>query len=61
MVKLYSRPSCAPCQTLKYWFKKKGIEYKEYPATDDMLAPTLFINDEMIVGLQFKRIAELLT
>ena len=58
---LYSRPSCGPCQTLKYFLNKKGIIFKELPAPDNMMVPTLKYKDQVIVGLNLPRISELLS
>lgn len=63
-VLVYSRPTCAPCKTLKTWLKNKGIIYKEFDLdktkTDFRMAPTIIVGDEIISGLNLRRIAELL-
>jgi len=63
MVLVYSRDGCAPCRTLAYWLDKKGIKYKKLSpdGTDIRIVPTIFIGEEKIVGLNFKRLSELLT
>ena len=47
-IKLYSRISCAPCQTIKYWFQRKGIQYEELDADEHGVAttPTIEINGQ---------------
>ena len=29
MTVVYTRTTCAPCKTVKYWLNKKGIEFRE--------------------------------
>lgn len=62
MIKVYSRPSCAPCRTLFWWLDKKGIAYTKLSpeGTDVTIVPTILIGSERIVGLDFKRLAALL-
>jgi len=64
MIKLYYRQGCAPCQTLKYFLNKKNIGYKEIDLDLNphlpFLAPTLKIGEELIEGLNFPRLVEML-
>ena len=64
MVKIYSRKSCAPCATLKYWLSRKNVEYQEIDMdevpNEYVMAPTVVIDDYVIVGLNLPLIAELL-
>lgn len=64
MVKIYSRPTCAPCATLKYWLNKKNVAYEEInidsSGTGYMVAPTIVIGEHIISGLNLGRIAEIL-
>lgn len=51
MVVLYSRPLCAPCNTLKYLLNKRGIEYQEQEPDDSVwIFPTVVIGDTRIEG-----------
>lgn len=61
-VTVYSRPNCAPCRTLFYFLDKKGISYTKLSpeGTDITIVPTVVIGNERIVGLNFRRLAELL-
>lgn len=63
MVKVYSRDSCGPCKTLFYWLDKKGIKYEKLSpeGTDIRIVPTILIGAEIVQGLNFKRLSELLT
>lgn len=42
MITVYTKPSCAPCQTLKHWLKTNNVDYAEKNVED----PTIL--DEMI-------------
>ena len=66
-ITLYSRTSCAPCKTLKYWLGKKNIPYNEKNLDDNpdfalelpfLLVPSLRVGDELIQGLKFEAISE---
>lgn len=55
---IYTRKTCAPCKTLKYWLGKKGISYDEVdlderPVEGVLVAPTVELNGERIEGLNF--------
>lgn len=68
MVLVYSRSSCAPCATLKYWLTKKNIAYKELPETDipasmvaeGVVLPLVVINETVIKGLNFQAVEKAL-
>lgn len=62
MITVYSRPQCAPCNTLFYWLDKKGISYEKLSTegTDIRIVPTILIGDEVITGLNLQRLSELL-
>lgn len=61
MVVVYSRASCGPCQTLKYWLSKRGIEYQEREPDETVwVVPTIAVGSERIEGLNFSRLSELL-
>lgn len=34
-VKVYTRPTCAPCLTLKRWLQSKGVTYIEINVDED--------------------------
>jgi glutaredoxin len=60
-VKIYSRGTCAPCNTLKYWLNKKGIKFEEFEADDSTpVVPVTYVGDFPVVGLNLSLIAELL-
>ena len=70
MIKVYSRKTCAPCRTLKYWLDSKKIDYElfdldEKPELAQKLniftVPTVFVNEEIIRGLNLSRLSELLS
>jgi len=62
VVKIYTRETCAPCRTLKYWLKSKNIPFSELSpeGTDVQIVPTILIGEEKIIGLDFKRLSDLL-
>lgn len=62
MLIIYSRDTCAPCRTLKYWLQRKGISFQEVPIdqSDYRIAPTVEVKGEVIAGLNFKRLNEIL-
>lgn len=57
---VHGRDGCAPCQTLKYWLNKKGITYKYVEGGADIY-PTIKIDSEVIRGLQWVRLNQLLS
>lgn len=70
MVKVYSRGSCGPCRTLKYWLDKKRVEYEEHDLDKEpelarklniMAVPCVVVGTEVVVGLNLTRLADLLT
>ena len=70
-ITVYSKASCAPCQTLKYWLNKKGLDYAELSLDDPavaaeaqkisgyVIAPVITVDDEVVVGANLRRLAEL--
>ncbi len=73
MVKLYTTPTCVYCKTLKSYFKKYNIEFKEIDVSKDdkelnkmiedsgqMGVPVLDINGEIVIGFDKEKINELL-
>jgi glutaredoxin len=74
MITVYTTRTCSKCPTLKMWLKNKGIVYAEHDLTDDnteqqriieatssMTVPVTEVNGQYVVGLNFGRLAELLT
>ncbi len=71
-IQIYSRPSCAPCKTLCYYLRKKGIEYTLLDADENReellkysnapIVPVTVINngEHVIEGLNLQRMAEVL-
>jgi glutaredoxin len=73
-VTVYSRPSCAPCKTLKTWLARKGVSYTEINVDDNpaavreilartgfMVVPMTLIDNEAVSGPNFARLNSLLT
>ena len=64
MVKVFTRPTCAPCKTVKYWLDRHNISYEEVnidetPA-DVFIVPTIVIGDNVVEGLNFALLNSLL-
>ena len=64
MVTIYTRDSCGPCKTVKYFLDKKGVEYTELNVDENpslmdeiiaktgfQMVPTVEINGNYIQGL----------
>lgn len=59
---LYSRTTCAPCRTIKYWLDKNQVSYKvrdiddpsnldELLKTGSAMVPTIVVNGVTITGV----------
>ncbi len=72
-VTIYSTPTCHFCHMAKEFFKEKNIAYTEYDVASDlskrkemveksgqMGVPVIIIGDEIIVGFNKPKIAQLL-
>ena len=72
-VTIYSTPSCHFCHVAKDFFKEKNITYTEYDVASDlekrkemveksgqMGVPVIIIGDEIVVGFNEPKIAQLL-
>ena len=72
-VNVYSTPTCMYCNLVKDFLKEKGVEYKEIDVSEDMEkmnyiveatgqmgVPVVEIGEDMIVGFDQDKIAELL-
>ena len=72
-VEIYTTPTCGYCKMAKEFFKEHNIQYSEYNvATDEarrnemiektgqMGVPVIVIGDQIIVGFNKPKIAELL-
>jgi glutaredoxin 3 len=69
-VYVYTRSSCAPCQTLKMWLNRKNVSYTELNVDDPKIAdrlitltgtlllPTVVIGETIIKGLNIGKIAK---
>jgi len=70
---IYSTPSCMYCNMVKAYLTEKGVEYTDYNVQEDqekaremvemtgqMGVPVIRIGDEIIIGFDQPRIAELL-
>jgi len=62
MIKIFTRSSCGPCQTLKYWLKQKKIAYEEVDisASPYAMAPTIEVNGQVISGLNIPLLVRLI-
>jgi glutaredoxin len=73
MITVYSRQSCAPCVNLKRWLDNKAVEYEEIDLDKQpwfeeevvekaglLIVPVVEIGQDVVVGLNFKRLSELL-
>ena len=73
-VTIYSTPSCHFCHMAKDFFKANNIAYTEYDVAGDMAkrkemieksgqmgVPVIFIGDDMIIGFNKPKIAQLLS
>jgi glutaredoxin len=73
MIVIYSRPSCAPCRTLKLYLDRKGLQYEVKDADDNreellkysnaFVVPITVIDQDptkVIEGLNLKRLGEIL-
>ncbi len=72
-VTIYSTPTCHFCQMSKEYFKENNVPYTEHDVAADMEqrqimidksgqmgVPVIFVNDEMVIGFDKKRLEELL-
>lgn len=72
-ITIYSTPTCHFCQATKEFFKKNNIEFTDYNVAEDavkrtemlersgqMGVPVIFIESEMIIGFNEKRLKDLL-
>ena len=72
-VVIYSTPSCYFCHLAKDFLKSKGVEFEDYDVASDlekrqemidktgqMGVPVIYVDDEMIIGFDEGRLAELL-
>lgn len=72
-VTIYSTPVCHFCQAAKDYFKDKGVEYTEHDVAADadkrqemieitgqMGVPVIQIGDDVVVGFDEEKVAELL-
>ena len=72
-VQIFSTPTCVYCAHAKEFFKNHGIEYVEYNVGEDMEkrqemiersgqmgVPVILVGDEVIVGFNEPRLANLL-
>jgi glutaredoxin 3 len=72
-VVIYSTPTCVYCNAAKEFFTKNDVEFENYNVAEDLAkrqemieksnqmgVPVIFVDDEMVVGFDKARIAELL-
>lgn len=73
-VTIYTTPSCHYCNLAKQYFQDNEIEYTEYDVTTDMDrqremieksgqmgVPVIMVDEELIVGFNQPKLAELLS
>jgi glutaredoxin len=66
MVKVFTRTTCGPCRTVKYWLQKNKVSYEEVDISNSnhISAPTIEIGSGeeklVIVGPNLKLLTELL-
>lgn len=72
-VEIYTTPTCVHCAHAKEFFKQNGVEYSEHNVLSDLAkrqemvqksgqmgVPVILVDDEVIVGFNEPRLAELL-
>ena len=72
-VTIYSTPSCHFCQAAKQYFSEHGVQYSDYDVAADlekrqemiemtgqMGVPVIRINDDVVIGFDEGKVAELL-
>jgi len=72
-VTIYSTPTCHFCHAAKEFFKKNNIAFTDYNVAEDnakrtemlkksgqMGVPVIFVENEMIIGFNEKRLKDLL-
>ncbi len=72
-VSIYTTPTCHFCQMTKEYFKANNVNYAEFNVAADMEkrkemveksgqmgVPVIFVNDDMVIGFDKKRLDELL-
>ena len=72
-VKIYSTPTCAYCVMAKQWLKENNVEYEDLNVAQDivkrnelmektgqMAVPVIEIGEELIIGFDRNRLAQLL-
>ena len=71
-VTVYTRPTCAPCKTVKYFLQKKGISFTEKNVeesdnglefsklVDFAMVPLVVIGDHKIQGLNLALLSKAL-
>lgn len=72
-VKIFTTPTCAYCRMAKEFFKQNNIAYEEKDvvtdakARDEMIhksgqmgVPVIFVEDDIVVGFDKRRLSELL-
>lgn len=73
-VTVYTRNTCGPCRTLKYWLKQKEISFNEKNIDDNpkfvdellkltafQMVPVAVIDGEVVMGNNIPKINQLLT
>ena len=72
-VTIYTRTTCAPCQTLKYWLNQKKVAFSEKDVDADpsleqeifkksgyLMVPMIEVGDKVISGLNLPLISKAL-
>lgn len=72
-VTVYTRTTCAPCKTVKYWLNKKGIAFTEKNVDENpefaqeafsksgfTAVPVTVVGDKVIAGMNLSLISQAL-
>lgn len=71
---IYTRTTCGPCRTVKYWFKSKNIAYEEKNVDENpkllddivklsgmMVVPMVLIGETVVTGANIAQLSKLLS
>ena len=72
-VRIFTTPTCMYCRAAKEFFNENNVAYEEYDVAVDAekrqemftksgqkSVPVIFVNDDMVIGFDRERLAELL-
>lgn len=71
---IYTRTTCGPCRTVKYWMKSKNIAFEEKNIDDNpkllddiiklsglMVVPVVVIGENIVTGANIPQLSKLLS